>query len=520
MPLKIVMLLGSEGIPKFFPKTLLEFDRNTLIISLVSLSITFYLVSVIFEKLSKKATESGAKRLIANTQKIIIFENQNLIASNTYTKYTEAIAGIIFALTTIILLSMFYIDVAVLTLIFLPLAYVVSRAIYVNNIELQNTIKSKLKAITNTISNIGFLLIFLYIVVDFMYLTPPAFIVALASIILGRMMLLRLSVTTTHLISLKLDERKINTLFFHRAFLSEDAKSHQSAWNLISGDKIKSWLDPVLKEATNQEFRDISIEWIQTRLKNIVVLKVDTDDKTFLIKIFEHRAQSQALHESTLLVASLDEYFPCPPLLLTTILSGFHSHVFDISGHLFLPHNQSITTYQQINEQLLAITPPDELTERYKRSKAFSWERADQKMIDRLNLVATNEEKKLLLKFEQALPFIKSILQSLPLSFVNNKPNQTSFLENSEHQFISYDWSSWSIEPTGFGVKPDNDTYISDAVENASVSRPELKQFPLEDYELAASFTAFQQTFEQDQYKDSIDHVRQILRIIDDRMSD
>ena len=73
MPLKVVMLLGSEEIPKFFPRAFLDFDRDKLIIFLVVLSIAFYFASIIFGNISKKTAKHGAERLIANTQKNYYF---------------------------------------------------------------------------------------------------------------------------------------------------------------------------------------------------------------------------------------------------------------------------------------------------------------------------------------------------------------------------------------------------------------------------------------------------------------
>lgn len=506
MPLKVVMLLGSEGIPGFFPQALLRYDRDTLIISLVILSNAFYFVSLIFGKISKQSAERGARRLIANTQKIIIFENQDNLASNAYTKYTDALAGLIFALVTIGLFSIFYPDVAALTVIFLLLTYLITDVLYSLSSKLENTIHKKPNAVTNTISNIGFLLIFLYIVVDFLYLSPPEFIIALATIIISRLMLSRLSITAAYLFSLKKDEGKINALFFHHhAFLPVDIKQHQSAWDLLDGDILLNWLRPMLEEAAQQKLGDISVQWKQTQLNNIVVLQAETSDKTFLIKLFEDKISSQARHESTLFVDIVDSYFPCPPFLIATKVENYHCHVFDITRHEFLSQKEAIKFYHEINGQLLKAIPPEELIERYRRSKAFLWERIDSKMIARLNLVAQKDEKSVIREFEKAADEIKMVLQSLPLSIAIKRTNNTALMRSPKNQIVSLHWPNWIIEPSGYGILPMADLDIFSVIQAASQVRSELKDIPVERFEIASFLASCEQAYNQNQYNDSIE---------------
>lgn len=328
---------------------------------------------------------------------------------------------------------------------------------------------------------------------------------------------MRLSFTASYLFTLKQDEGKVNALFFHnQAFLPATRPHRKNVWDLLQNQVLESWLVPVLQEATtDKNIKDIVVQWQQTRLRNIVVLKAESKlkGKTFLIKIFDERLATQAVHESTLMFDERGSALPCPPFLLATMVGNYHSHVFDITGHEFLSFHEAVKVSNTLNEKLLTLSPPEALIERYKRSKAFLWERIEKDMMGRLRLVASEQDKLVIQEVEDAMPEIKSILQSLPLSFVAPKPNHLSLLKDPVDQLVSFHWPTWVIEPTGAGIdlKKNNATNLKDVIQAVDEHRAELKQFSIENYELASLLSAFEYNFHQQQYEDAIELLKQTL---------
>lgn len=514
LPLKVVMLLGSEGIPRFFPKALMGFERNNLILGLVALSFAAYIANILFTKFSEKTTERGVDKLVKKTQKIILFENQDSFASGAYTKYTIALAGLIFFLIIVAVFGTFYPQVALLTIAFLILSYLVTYILYLISPTVQLKIKSKPNAVTTSISNIGFLLIFLYIVIDFLYLTPPNFIVGLVTIILGRLMLSRLSFTVAYILSLKRDESKINALFFHNhVFLPTTSQHNDNIWDLLITDAMNTWLPYLLDEAgIQQNDGNITTEWRQTQLQNILILRVIAEEKTFLVKIYDERLSTQALHESTLMLETDSYTFPSPTFLLATKVEKYPCHLFDITGFDFLSNKEALKARHEIDEQLLVICPSEELIGRYRRSKAFLWERINQDMLNRLRLIF-KDQAEVIENFENAVPQIKSILESLPLYFVNQKLNNSSVMKNTDNRAVSFHWPTWSIEPVGTGLETNQEkvSEIDELIKTSTKQRHELNQFPLNFYKIAALISAIEQSFHRQQYRDVMEFIPRVL---------
>lgn len=518
LPLKVVMLLGSERIPRFFPQAFMEIDRNNLVLSLVALSVTSYFAVIFFNWVNQKTTDHGANELIKKTQKIILFENQDSFAASAYTKYTVALAGLIFFLAITAGFALFYPEVAFLVIAYLLVSQFLTYLLYRTLPTFASDLHRTPIAVTGRISNIGFLLVFLFIVIDFLYFTPPNFIVALLTIILARLMLNRLSFTAAYLLSLKKNEAKINALFFHnQVFLPDAYRQNASVWDLLRTTSINTWLPALMQEATKQENNgNLNFQWQQTKLKDILVLKVQTDNKSFLVKVFEQRLSTKAQHESTLMIEADTSTFPSPKLLLTSKVSNYHCHIFDITGLEFLSFREGLEARRDIDNLLLVICPSTELIERYRRSKAFLWERINQNMLDRLRLIF-KEDVDCIEAFEEALPQIKSILESLPLNFVNHKLNNSSILCGLSYHPVSFHWAEWSIEPVGSGLRDKEETFreMDELIDSAAERRHELSHFPINYYKIAALVSAFEQRYEKQQYRDAIELVTSILEHLD-----
>ena len=106
LPLKVVLLLGSEKIPSYFPAFMASFGRERLIILLSAASVLFYFSYLICDGLVARFSQQGAEKLVQRSRKIAIFERQDDIASKGYLRFSQAFAGLCF--TCICLLGMIF----------------------------------------------------------------------------------------------------------------------------------------------------------------------------------------------------------------------------------------------------------------------------------------------------------------------------------------------------------------------------------------------------------------------------
>ena len=107
-PLKVIMLLGSNTIPLFFPKSWHSLEKDLLIIYLAIAAVCFFIGFLISEKIIFLYSDKGSLKILENNNKLILFENQDKITQKIYKKLVKALADMVFVIISLFILSFFY----------------------------------------------------------------------------------------------------------------------------------------------------------------------------------------------------------------------------------------------------------------------------------------------------------------------------------------------------------------------------------------------------------------------------
>jgi len=415
-----------------------------------ALTFCFYGITIISNKLCDDSLSLGINKLLQKSKKIVLFENQDEIAIRAYTKYTEAVSSFIFALIGIILLSILYIDAGIaitLTITFTLLIFITFSNL---NILFKNKSLDDIQNNIRKFSDISFMLTFVFIVLDFLYFTPPKFIIAIIAIILSRVLLARLFITINHLLSLNKQKEKINTLFFQNHHISSKQNdTKNSVWDLLELHSRHEWITELLKQISINATSEIDIKWNETNLQNIVVITVNIpqENRQLLIKLFDKSATMSALHQATLLIEFSQE-LPSPPLVIISKIQNYHCHVFDISGMEFAKPENIKEIKNKLVEKLLGFALSDEFNDRYTRSKQMPWQTVNNELFERLKLVASERELEQLSKVEENLSSFIKMLKALPI-VIDLPINEQFILLDKNNTPLLADWGKWTLTPLG-----------------------------------------------------------------------
>ena len=60
LPLKVVILLGSEGFPRYFPQAWAAYDRDMLVASLCAATEVFYVLHWLADRIIQWGTDAGS----------------------------------------------------------------------------------------------------------------------------------------------------------------------------------------------------------------------------------------------------------------------------------------------------------------------------------------------------------------------------------------------------------------------------------------------------------------------------
>lgn len=519
LPLKVVIMLGSDGIPRYFPEFLASMERNALISVLTGGTIGFFIAHIVSEKMIQSATRYATSKLLAKSKKMVLFENQEEIAANAYQRYSRALAGGVFIALSLLSLGWFYSEISLVMLcyfIFVALVFWVGSKY---SISFHDLLLNKLSEVVRVWGTIGFFVVFGYLVFDFIFLSPPGVIVALVSFLLARQTMQRATSMVIDLRYLYQQKPKLNALFFHKqVLLPEDRDSKASLWPLLMPETRNDWIKDVLNSLLDSCSDNLLCKWYQFGNSNVSGLLVERDNESFLLKLYEENRRSLAIHEADLMVEQ-PQLLPAAKWLGMVPVDKLYCIVYQLdSGNLPDTRQLDLHSYQ-VRSALFAVQPSTAGVQRYIRSKAMLWQRLQVELLNRLWVAVCNEEqeKDLSLLLEQ-LPILQHMLSNLPLVISNPEMGRENIwvfdeAENSK-QAILLNWGRWTLEPIGAGwpVSEKQLTKLEDALESAAKCRKELKKIKSEHAELAALSFALEREYSRLRFKEALAIIPRILK--------
>jgi len=456
LPLKVIMMLGTESVPKINgPLSFIyNLDRETLILLLSALVIMFYIVANMSEKLAISISKKGAKKILKVSNKIVLFENQDEIISKAYIRFTESISSLFFATLAICLVLYLYqmsaiVLIALTICLFLAISIISQRSILFQEYYLDNFIQ-----IFRTITDISFLGMFVFIVIDFLYFEPPSFLICLIIIIITRISLSKLNQSLAHIHYLNKQNIKINTLLFQPYnFEPTDTHRVRDVWDLFKESSRDSWLPEIIRELIGEVPEKIKINWKHSNQKTTLTftMEIPAKKRYYLVKLFDLKGNLSALHEASL----LSEYatkLPCPPLCLVTKINGYHCHVFDISRLKFIEMGNGSNTKVRMDlaASIMSFHPEQKLIDRYQRSKSTFLAEINTELFTRLALISNEEQTEKIKFIIKVLPNIFDKVNELPLA-LDIPLNDAFILTDKEGTPYLTDWSQWKLNPIGSG---------------------------------------------------------------------
>ncbi len=517
LPLKVLILLGSDGMPRYLAHLPLKVDRDTLILGLCIATPVFFLLHLTMEQMVLWASNQGAKRLLNQSRKVILFENQDDIAASSYRRYADALANTVFIICVWITLGILFPPMCYLLVGYTAFWIITLGISYKSSELLRQRIEGGLTSLVRTLTALGFMLAFLLLVLHFLSDAVQGFLLAIVSLILSRLAFQRSTQVVSAIVNLYNNRRKLNALFFAEHSLSPVDEKQFQFWSLLSPETREAWLRPLLSEQLSISPASIRVRWHQTGANQVAALETEAYDSSgdligqYLVRVYGRSPSLQASHEATLLMDESAVTLPALPLLAADQVGKWPCHVFSLPiGSCACTPDQHTTSYLT---SLMGYEPPEDLAARYARSHPMLWQRLNTTVVERLNIACNDVARPLIREFEEQLPSMLKVLLSLPLVLVNPAINNNTLLQDAEDQLWITDWGRWALEPLGSGwpTSPENIAQISEALQLAANQRSTLQGLDSQAVALAALLFQFERVCARQLYLDAIALLPELL---------
>lgn len=527
LPLKILMLLGSTGIPRYFPASFANVDRDLLVMGLSLSAVGFYLLYFLAEKIISSSSNRGAALLLERSQKIALFENQEDVATRGYQRYSRSLAGSVFLFLVTMAMAWLYPELLIVLVGYIIAAFACLAILYGKGGKLKESLDEAPGRIITTATSIGFLLSFGFMVGQFLLGNPPGLLVAIISLILMRQGFSRITGLVNDLKGLYAQRFKLNALFFHGHVLVNEAKKHETNfWSLLQSPQREQWICDVLEDVVSQPVEKVKVHWWQLGGQDVAAFRVKSFDHEgtqvaeHLVKLFNTNRSSLAKHEATLLSGNTS--LPTLPLLSVDEIEGLHCHVFEWVPAKKVPQKQVKAARQKMIEMLLSIEPDKNLVSQFKRSRPPLWQRVDDRMLERLRTVAEmlgGEHTSQVQLFGEQQNAIMSRLRELPLTLVNPDLRPNAFLKAENGELLMTHWGRWSLEPVGanWPVQPRQLEQLACALKEAKASRRALRNVRSEDAYLAALMFMLEKLYARQDFVEALKLIPRILTYLNIR---
>jgi hypothetical protein len=509
LPLKVVLLLGSDHVPAYFPAFLREWGRDWLIVILSAASVLFYLLHLLSGKFVEISSVAASGRLLLKSKKMALFDNQDEIASKGYQRYTQSLAGVCFVSICLVGMFFLYSKLALVIILYIALGFV-SVVFFLSVFSsLAEKFSRSLGTLSKVIGSVGFLVAFGFIVFDHLVGEAPGLLTSVVSLILARQLYGRASGVIGDIHGLYSQKAQLSALFFHGQVFHPPIKSEQRGiWSLLEPNARKAWLRALLQEAAGRTVQNIGMEWCDIGVPDVYCFLVSGQaerfEKTFLIKLFNANRNAWAKHEATLLTG--EHRLPSLPLVSVTVVEGLHCHVFDATGYSPCGKSETSRVLPDFRASLSECMPSEGLAAAYIRTRPLVWQRLDDSMVLRVQyLLDAKVDGALVERLIDALPVIEKELKALPLALSLPDIRPGMLWKGPDGRYLLSHWSRWDLEPLGsrWPYADDREQHLEDQLGRVQVKRPDCKSVTVSQVRLSALFTELEVRIQRGRYGDA-----------------
>jgi hypothetical protein len=522
LPLKVIILLGSERIPSYFPELLQVYGKTVLIVGLGGATLFFFAIHLLAERFIARLAAFGARKLITNSRKLALFEDQELLLTKAYQRFAEALAGGVFLGLAALALSWVYplqaIAVGSYTLAVWLVLVVVQR---LGKVWREQQVGEFIRLI-GVLANIGFFVIFSAIVIDVLMGTKVSVFWAIVTLLLVRQLFRRLTSLVGDIANLYSQRLQLNALLFHGHLYAGRAASEDASelWALADPETYTGWLVPLVERISGPVTVPLEVRWVQSGIPDILmgIIHIGTEPKQYyLVKLYGENRNSLARHEASLFGNVGEASTPLPRIRLVEQVASFTCHFFDWSMVDKVTLRESKNAAMKVTAGLFNSRPSASLAAIYTRSRPMLWQRLEDKPLERLRLFVCEIEAFSLQRFLQLLGSIKARLEAMPLAIVAPDLPQDALWIDRHGAVSASQWVFWSLEPVGAGwpVNEQALPLLPAAFEQAQSLRTDLNTITVKHAELAALVFAFDKACQRQAYRTAIELVEPILSAYD-----
>lgn len=527
LPLKVILLAGSDGVPRYFEWLVSGGDKDDWLVWLSIAAVVSFVITHLFEWIAAKLTESSAMDVLQGANEMAMAGRERKDAHTYYSRFSNAVSDGVFSLGGFVLLGLVN-PLLVVTLAGLMLlewifcGIVLSLMDPVHPGRLARLVRDGRGELLKTFSALNFLGAFFVILAPFLLGSGGNILVAILSVFLLRQMLGAMISAVRTAIDLYMDRYRIDPLVF-RSRRMEDKEAHSSRHMRLVFDEARRQqiAEEKLKEAL-PEASDVKVKWLDSRIRGAFTFHVscaaDGGARHFQQQVFPPGAEHLLGQEEFLFSKVSRAGLHAPEVLSRFRVGEFECQLVEFGRG----YTQTPTGWRTLLPRLLpdmwSVQPPRDLVRAFDAAKPSIRFRLNTEFMERLSVsVGSAAEEKTFISLMKSLPAIHARLAALPQHVFNPDLGPGICVEDDEGGYRVLSWVRWAIEPVGFGAyyRPQED-YLEEVIAEVNRRRRDLKTpLVMEDILFARACHDLERDMLRGEYKGALKIAAERLRVND-----
>lgn len=483
LPLKVVLLVASDGVSRYFQFFITQDTKSTWIAIIVVAILVFYVISIRLDTVADRSASRGAESLIRTADQVPVTSDPEGFAKTTIYRIGESIGGLIFGLLTLaagaVVFPAFFLAIPVLLLVeLLVVAVSLSEGCPPLLKGLGEFIDEKPQELIKWLRQINFLVIFSVLIVLFLIVEGINPLLGIAAILLSRRLFGALKDVARDSLKLSGDRRLVDALLFSDARVRNDPARDRDRllgralpaarlenirkYARRAGDEVEHYTD----DSETFELLE-SVEeavWVdsgQSRMAMFDLYRRGSEQSR--IRLFREYLYtgkgSRGLEQHDFLLRFLPEQkLRCPSRVVAYRSEGLVGRVVDFRGLTETCPQEWGSRRDELLGHLWGLEVPGTLIEAYNGAHRRFHERVAEELLGLLAVAA--DEPWARSTYDLLAERLESLcdrIAAMPLMLFNERLTRRNALVGPDERSLLLDWTSWSLQPIGSGFLPDAD---------------------------------------------------------------
>ena len=528
LPLKVILLAGSPGVPRYFP-FIDPADEFAWTIGLALGAVLCYLLTLLLDRLAERVSARASGEVLQGANEMAVLKNQESVAQGYFARFCGTSANRLFVAAGAIAMGVLNPPVFALVLVLLIGQYLLTLWGLSGDDDVtpgwfKGYIQRELGNYLAILSAVNFFAVFLGILAPFVLGVGGNILVAIISLLIFRQAHGALASYAREAVQLTVEKAKINALVFrdHQLERRRELRQNRALREVFAKPERQriahAVLAPHLDEAAAET---MAVCWADSTMRPIFTftIRVEGGAAEYSPLYYQQQVYPSGSVQELDNEAFLFRHVPRARLWAPDEIEQFREGPFtcricEFGDGELLSRREWSRWWPRTLRELWSLAPPARLVTDYNASRPLLHQRLDDDKIGRLQVaVDDDEEAEVLARLQALMPALREQVRALPLYIYNPDLGAATTVRTGTDGIRIMRWGRWALEPVGGGYQDlQQQSELIDFLPTLASARSDVDaDFTADHVRLAGRVRVLEYNIGRENFKTALANARQII---------